>query len=147
MSKGFFLTVDGLDGAGKSTLVRAIEKWVRDVAKKPYIVTKEPGSPHNDMCVRIREMIVNKDSDLDDQAEVFLFMADRCNHVNKVIRPALDEGKFVICDRYIEEQHLVGARVCSTICLGKKIERLRIIEEIENYVLTTTIISDSDKIK
>jgi len=100
--KGFFLTVEGPEGSGKSSLVKELEKWFYKKSGEQPISTKEPGSPLNQACTEIREMVLSPDNDIDEQAEVFLMMADRCNHVNKVITPALEGGRAVICDRYID---------------------------------------------
>jgi dTMP kinase len=98
---GFFITFEGPDGSGKTSVIKVVEDWLK---KNDYnhLITKEPGSKLNKICQQIRELILNPDSDIDKKTELFLMLADRCNHVNKVILPALQEGKIIISDRFID---------------------------------------------
>lgn len=93
--KGVFITFEGGDGSGKSTHARLVaerlEKEGRDV-----LLTREPGDTVAGKD--IREVIVQYE--LNPRAEVFLFLADRAQHIEEVVRPALEQGKIVICDRF-----------------------------------------------
>lgn len=91
-----FITIEGPDGSGKSSVLNELKK----ILGENWFYTKEPGSPHNKICVSIREMLLNPENDIDGEAEIFLYLADRCQHVQKVIKPQLDSGKNVFCDRY-----------------------------------------------
>ncbi len=95
---GLFIVLDGADGCGKTTqtrlLAQALEAKGIDV-----LVTHEPGDTRAGL--RIREVLLDPATgDLDPLAEAFLFCADRVQHVNTVIRPALERGRTVVCDRY-----------------------------------------------
>ena len=98
--QGFFITVEGPDGAGKTTQVKAI---VEALQNKGYdvLVTREPGgTPISD---KIREIILSPTHrEMADATEVLLYAAARAQHVHEVIRPALEDGKIVICDRYVD---------------------------------------------
>jgi len=90
-----FITFEGIDGSGKTTQLRRVAERFRDP-----VITKEPGgTPTAD---RIRAILLDANSKLDPLAEVFLFAASRHQHVVEVIKPALDAGRVVLCDRYTD---------------------------------------------
>jgi dTMP kinase len=96
--KGFFLTLEGGEGVGKSTQARALQKLLE---KRGYdvVLTREPGG--SPAAEAIREVILSGHAkELGPLAEASLFTAARADHVRTLIRPALEEGKVVICDRY-----------------------------------------------
>lgn len=101
MSKALFITFEGGEGGGKTTQAKLLSKWMEDRGI-PYILTKEPGTPYINECKAIRELLLNPENDLCDSAELLLFLADRAQHVSKLIIPSLAEGKHVICDRYAD---------------------------------------------
>lgn len=91
-----FITLEGIDGCGKSTQVKRLAQHFPDC-----IVTREPGGSEN--AEAIRTLLVSGDAHRwDAQTEVLLFTAARRDHVETLIRPALARGKTVICDRYID---------------------------------------------
>ena len=104
-NKGIFISVEGPDGSGKSTIVKGINRWLDKAVKRPYLITKEPGSPENKACTDMREMLLNPDTKLVGGAELFLMLADRCQHVWKVLLPALNDNKIVITDRYYDSTY------------------------------------------
>ncbi|POX41954.1 dTMP kinase [Streptomyces sp. Ru73] len=97
---GFFIALEGGDGAGKSTQVEALADWIRAKGHE-VVVTREPGATA--IGKRLRSIILDvSTSGLSDRAEALMFAADRAEHVNSVIRPALERGAVVITDRYID---------------------------------------------
>ncbi|RSO22527.1 dTMP kinase [Streptomyces sp. WAC 06725] len=97
---GFFIALEGGDGAGKSTQVQALAEWIRGKGHE-VVVTREPGATA--IGKRLRSIILDvSTSGLSDRAEALMFAADRAEHVNSVIRPALERGAVVITDRYID---------------------------------------------
>ncbi|MDR2461823.1 MAG: dTMP kinase [Mycoplasmataceae bacterium] len=100
--KGLFITFEGVDGSGKSS----ITKLVYDELKKNnfnVVVTREPGGTNNAIAEDIRNILLNKDTyKIDYRAEALLFAASRAQHVNDFIKPNLDNGNIVLCDRYID---------------------------------------------
>ena len=90
-----FITFEGIDGSGKTTQLRRVAALLGDP-----VITKEPGgTPTAD---RIRAILLDQRSTLDPLAEVLLFAASRRQNVMDVIRPALEAGRAVLCDRYTD---------------------------------------------
>ena len=94
---GLFITLEGGEGAGKSVQLEALAAELSGQGRE-VVTTREPGG--TPLGERLREMLLSLDSDLDPLAEAMLFAAARAELVTAVIRPALDLGHFVICDRY-----------------------------------------------
>ncbi len=93
-----FITIEGIEGAGKSLLIKKLEKNFKENGKD-VIVTREPGG--SSLGLKLRPLLLSeKGEKICNRAELFLFLADRVEHVEKVIKPALAEGKIVVCDRY-----------------------------------------------
>lgn len=98
--QGLFISMEGPDGAGKSTQIELLKAYLE---KKGYeiLITREPGGTV--ISEAIREVILNKDySEMSSNTELLLYAAARAQLVHEVIRPALDAGKAVICDRFVE---------------------------------------------
>lgn len=94
-----FFSFDGIDGAGKSTQMDLFCRWLTEEKSKQVVRCREPGgTPLGEL---IRDILLDrKDVRLDVEAEMFLFMASRAQLVREVIRPALADGKVVVCDRF-----------------------------------------------
>lgn len=93
-----FITCEGIDGSGKSTQARLLSDWLtKKYNNKKNILTRQPGGWEGG--VALREMVTS--GTLKHQwSEAYLFMLDRCEHIAKVIQPALDLGLDIICERY-----------------------------------------------
>lgn len=96
---GKFITFEGIDGSGKSTLISAIKERLlkRGIKEEKILITKEPGG--TDFAELLRDILA-KNVDREPLAELFALLSARYDHTKRKIIPALREGKIVICDRY-----------------------------------------------
>jgi dTMP kinase len=98
-AKALFITFEGGEGAGKTTLIDSIARQL--AASHYYVVkTREPGGTHLGEHVRTLLLHDHTDQPLSSYAELFLFLAARAQQLDEVIRPALEERKIVLCDRF-----------------------------------------------
>src|SRR4029450_13252570 len=98
-SRGIFVVFEGVEGAGKGTQIRLADEWLESQGHQ-VLVTREPGG--TEVGERLRGLLPGHDTGhIEPRTEALLFAAARAQHVASVIRPALAEGKVVICDRYI----------------------------------------------
>ncbi|MBT3900036.1 MAG: dTMP kinase [Gammaproteobacteria bacterium] len=101
--KGRFITIEGVEGVGKSTNISYIERFLeaRDIE---FVSTREPGGTA--LAERIRDVLLDKaESSMDPMTELLLMFAARKQHTEELIKPALERGKWVICDRYTDSSY------------------------------------------
>ena len=97
--KGFFITLEGPEGAGKSTQSRMLKSYLESRGYE-CVLTREPGGTPT--AEKIRDIVKYSQEAISDEAELLLFNAARSIHVNNLIRPALERGAVVICDRFYD---------------------------------------------
>ncbi len=104
-----FITFEGPEGCGKSTHSKRLKSYLEGEGHR-VVLTQEPGGTQAGK--HIRELLLNPESVLDETTEVYLFAADRSEHVSKIIKPALSAGKIVISDRFIDSTlaYQIGGR-------------------------------------
>ncbi|MFK8249052.1 dTMP kinase [Leuconostoc mesenteroides] len=101
--KGIFISFEGPDGAGKTSVLRVILDRLKPILKDRLLITREPGGVNNRVAENIRNIVLSSDYDeIDSRTEVLLFAAARRQHLVQTIIPALKEGKVVISDRYVD---------------------------------------------
>ena len=124
MGKGLFITVEGPDGAGKSTQMAFLET---QIGKYGYevVVTREPGG--TELGERLREILLQGSTiQISNNSELLLMFAARMQHIEQVIRPALEQGQCVLCDRFTDATFAYQGG-------GRGIDPRR-IEELQNWV-------------
>jgi dTMP kinase len=100
MRKGIFISIEGPDGSGKSTQIENIKQFFAS-RNMETVFTREPGGTA--IGERIREILLDKQcSEMDYMTEALLYAASRAQHVAQVIKPALAEGKVIVCDRFVD---------------------------------------------
>jgi len=101
MSRGLFITLEGVEGAGKSTNLTFIEQWLQRAGEQ-VVVTREPGGTK--LGEHVRNLLLDPEHELaiHPEAELLLMFAARAQHLHQVILPALGSGKTVLCDRFTD---------------------------------------------
>lgn len=95
-----FITFEGIEGSGKSTAMKGLQAWL-EAKGQSTLMTREPGGSR--LGQTLRAILLDMESrDLTSEAELFLYLADRAQHVQQVIAPALEAGKWVMSDRYAD---------------------------------------------
>jgi len=97
---GVFITFEGIEGCGKSTQAARLAAHLKNTSGREVVTTREPGG--TDATKQIRALLADPKADWNPRAELLLFLADRTEHVARVIGPALDRGAIVLCDRYAD---------------------------------------------
>lgn len=97
--KGLFITFEGGDGCGKTTQLNLCAEYLQ---KKGFsvLVTREPGS--QGLGEKLREVLLHYNGPVAPTCEAFLFLADRAQHINQIVKPALETGKIILCDRHTD---------------------------------------------
>ena len=99
MARGVFLTFEGADGCGKTTQIELLKKYL-DEKNIKNIQTREPGA--TELGVELRKILLHYEKPVSDVAETFLYLADRAQHTEFEIKPMLDDGYIILCDRFID---------------------------------------------
>lgn len=99
MSKGLFVTFEGVDGCGKTTQIELLNKYLQSKGFKT-LLTREPGA--KGLGEKVREILLNYDGEVSPRCESFLFLADRAQNADCIIKPAIKNGVIVLCDRHTD---------------------------------------------
>ena len=97
--KGLFITFEGIDGCGKTTQIKLLKEFL-EKNDKTVLLTREPGA--KGLGVKLREILLNYDGEVSSNCESFLFLADRAQHIDTIIKPAIERGEIVLCDRHTD---------------------------------------------
>ncbi|MBT1678118.1 dTMP kinase [Curtobacterium aurantiacum] len=135
---GRFITLEGGDGAGKTTQAELLSAWLAEHGRT-VLRTREPGG--TDLGVRIREMVLHERGHVAPRAEALLYAADRAQHVETVVRPAIARGEVVLQDRYID-----SSVAYQGVARGLGSEQVRSVSEwaADGLVPDLTVLLDLD---
>ena len=100
--RGKFITLEGIEGSGKSTSLDTISKNL-ETLNIEFIITKEPGG--GPLGKDLRKMLLDKKTSISSEVELLLMMADRKNHIDNIVEPSLEKGIWVISDRYLDSSY------------------------------------------
>lgn len=100
--RGKFITLEGIEGSGKSTSLDTISKSL-ETLNIEFIITKEPGG--GPLGKDLRKMLLDKKTSISSEVELLLMMADRKNHIENIVEPSLEKGIWVISDRYLDSSY------------------------------------------
>ena len=99
--KGKFLTIEGIEGVGKSTNIAFVQTWLKEQGIE-CILTREPGG--TDLGEKLRNLLLHG-GDVADKAELLMMFASRAQHLEEKIKPSLDKGVWVLCDRFTDSTY------------------------------------------
>lgn len=135
--RGKFITFEGCDGCGKSTQLKLLSNYLTE-QNIPHIFTREPGG--SKISEAIREILLNgKNTEMTDECEALLYAAARVQHLADRVEPALQEGKLVICDRYVDSSLAYQAYARG---LGEDFIKKINAFALQNYLPDVTIFID-----
>ena len=136
--KGLFITFEGADGCGKTTQIDLLNKYLQD-KNCETIVTLEPGG--SDIGKNLRQILLHHEGYVSPRAELFMYLADRAQHVDAVVVKNVEQGKIVLCDRHIDS--LVAYQGYAR---GGDIEKINFLNEIatNGYKPNLTFVFDVD---
>lgn len=119
-----FITFEGVEGSGKTTQIEYLSQYFykRNI---PCLVTREPGG--SPIGADLRRILLSEESNINPTTELLLYLAERSEHIEKVIKPALDEGKIVLCDRFSDATRAYQI-------YGRGLKK----EDVENLISFTT---------
>ena len=122
-----FITLEGIEGSGKSTNIKVINNYLND-KNINYINTREPGG--SEVGDQLRNILLNTEKKLSNQTELLLMLADRVNHIETLIQPNLEKGITVISDRFMDSSYAYqgGGREMGLETITKIIDGLNIIQ-------------------
>lgn len=125
MGRGYFITVEGTDGSGKTTQIKLIEEYLKS-KNKSVVLTREPGGTN--ISEKIRDILLDtQNSEMGIITEMLLYASARSQLVSEVIRPAIEKGKVVICDRFVDSSYVYQG-------FGRGID-LKIITDVNRIAL------------
>lgn len=97
--KGLFITFEGIDGCGKTTQLNLLAEYLKQKGSE-VVITREPGAAG--LGKKLREILLNYDGEVSPNCESFLFLADRAQHIDTLVKPSIETGKIVLCDRHTD---------------------------------------------
>lgn len=148
MTRGLFISFEGIDGAGKSTQVKLIADYLKS-SGRDVLVTREPGG--TDLGDSIRDLLLHGKGRIDPRAEALLYAADRAQHVALEIEPALAAGRDVITDRYLDSSVAYQGsgrdlgpdqiRALSIFATNSLLPQLTVLLDIEPEIAASRLVS------
>lgn len=154
MKKGLFITLEGADGCGKTTQLNLLKEYL---TCKGYeiVVTREPGG--KGLGEKLREILLNYDGEVSDRCEAFLYLADRAQNIDTIIKPAINSGKIVLCDRHTDssvayqgygrEQNIDNINMLNELAVNGVHPDLTIVFDIDTETSMARVGAEKDRLE
>lgn len=154
MKKGLFITLEGADGCGKTTQLNLLKEYL---TSKGYeiVVTREPGG--KGLGEKLREILLNYDGEVSDRCEAFLYLADRAQNLDTIIKPAINSGKIVLCDRHTDssvayqgygrEQNIDNINMLNELAVNGVHPDLTIVFDIDTETSMARVGAEKDRLE
>ncbi len=154
MKKGLFITLEGADGCGKTTQLNLLKEYL---TSKGYeiVVTREPGG--KGLGEKLREILLNYDGEVSDRCEAFLYFADRAQNIDTIIKPAINSGKIVLCDRHTDssvayqgygrEQNIDNINMLNELAVNGVHPDLTIVFDIDTETSMARVGAEKDRLE
>ena len=152
--RGYFITFEGADGCGKTTQTELIKKYL-DNKNIENILTREPGG--SELGVHVRKILLHYEKPVSNIAETFLYLADRAQHIEYKIKPALEEGKIVLCDRHTDStlayqgygrnQDIETIQGLNKIAVNSILPDLTIVFDVESETAQKRLTGEKDRLE
>ena len=137
--KGLFITFEGIDGGGKTTQLALAAKWLREQGYE-VVESREPGG--TPLAEKVRALVLDPELPLTTTTQTLLYLAARSEHVDKLLRPSVEAGKIVLCDRFSD-----STLVYQGLSQGKSAAELAMLRNLcgfatEGLALDLTLVFD-----
>ncbi len=154
MKKGLFITLEGADGCGKTTQLNLLKE---SLTSRGYeiVVTREPGG--KGLGEKLREILLNYDGEVSDRCEAFLYLADRAQNIDTIIKPAINSGKIVLCDRHTDssvayqgygrEQNIDNINMLNELAVNGVHPDLTIVFDIDTETSMARVGAEKDRLE
>lgn len=154
MKKGLFITLEGADGCGKTTQLNLLKEYLTSRGYE-IVVTREPGG--KGLGEKLREILLNYDGEVSDRCEAFLYLADRAQNVDTIIKPAINSGKIVLCDRHTDssvayqgygrEQNIDNINMLNELAVNGVHPDLTIVFDIDTETSMARVGAEKDRLE
>ena len=136
--KGLFITFEGADGCGKTTQIELLKNYLNNLSRQT-VVTLEPGG--SDIGKSLRQILLHHEGFVSDVCELFLYLADRAQHIETIVLNNVNQGKIVLCDRHID-----STVAYQGYARGGDIEKIDLLNNIatQGYKPDLTFVVDVD---
>lgn len=154
MKNGLFITLEGADGCGKTTQINLLKDYL---INKGYevVLTREPGG--KGLGEKLREILLNYDGEVSDRCEAFLYLADRAQNIDTIIKPAINSGKIVLCDRHTDsslayqgygrEQNIDNINMLNELAVNGLHPDLTIVFDIDTETSMARVGAEKDRLE
>lgn len=154
MKKGLFITLEGADGCGKTTQLNLLKEYLTSRGYE-IVVTREPGG--KGLGEKLREILLNYDGEVSDRCEAFLYLADRAQNIDTIIKPAINSGKIVLCDRHTDssvayqgygrEQNIDNINMLNELAVNGVHSDLTIVFDIDTETSMARVGAEKDRLE